>query len=196
MACTDCHNPHGTFAPSWRMGRSPSLVDQALANEETCIGCHSDKRGPFAFEHPPVRVEGCEMCHAPHGSTNSRLLRRPVVFTLCLECSGEHVLALRLASKRLPQTTQRLNAIVEKPPTRAGQRGAAPRFPSLIQDRSQKVKAGRSQMRNIGQNLLKAGCLQVKATTRVDLRQKVRRTLISCSGQGCHQYNRCIFLGT
>ena len=86
MACTDCHNPHGTFAPSWRMGRRPSLVDQALANEETCIGCHSDKRGPFAFEHPPVRVEGCEMCHAPHGSTNSRLLRRPVVFTLCLEC--------------------------------------------------------------------------------------------------------------
>jgi len=64
---------------------------------------------------------------------------------------------------------QRLNAIVENPPTRAGQRGAAP-LPSLIQDRRQKVKAGRSQMRNIGQNLLKAGCLQVKATTRVDLR--------------------------
>ena len=86
MACSDCHNPHGTFAPTWRMGRRPSLVDQALANEETCIGCHTDKRGPFAFEHPPVRVEGCEMCHMPHGSTNSRLLRRPVVFTLCLEC--------------------------------------------------------------------------------------------------------------
>jgi predicted CXXCH cytochrome family protein len=31
-------------------------------------------------------VEGCETCHNPHGSTNSRLLRRPVVFTLCLEC--------------------------------------------------------------------------------------------------------------
>lgn len=86
MVCTDCHNPHGTFAPTWRNGRRPSLVDHALANEEACIGCHSDKRGPFAFEHPPVRVEGCEMCHSPHGSTNSRLLRRPVVFALCLEC--------------------------------------------------------------------------------------------------------------
>ena len=32
------------------------------------------------------RVEGCETCHYPHGSTNARLLRRPVVFTLCLEC--------------------------------------------------------------------------------------------------------------
>jgi predicted CXXCH cytochrome family protein len=33
-----------------------------------------------------VRVEGCETCHNPHGSTNAKLLRRPVVFTLCLEC--------------------------------------------------------------------------------------------------------------
>ncbi len=86
MACSDCHNPHGTFAPTWRMAARPALVDQAMANEEPCLKCHTDKRGPFAFEHPPVRVEGCEMCHSPHGSTNSRLLRRPVVFTLCLEC--------------------------------------------------------------------------------------------------------------
>ena len=86
MACTDCHNPHGTFLPTWRIAARPSLVRQALGNEEACLKCHTDKRGPFAFEHPPVRVEGCEMCHAPHGSDNSRLLRRPVVFTMCLEC--------------------------------------------------------------------------------------------------------------
>ena len=86
MACSDCHNPHGTFPPAWRMAARPGMVDQALANEEACLKCHSDKRGPFAFEHPPVRVEGCEMCHYPHGSSNSRLLRRPVVFTLCIEC--------------------------------------------------------------------------------------------------------------
>jgi len=86
MVCSDCHNPHGTFAPTWRMAARPPLVAQALANEEPCLKCHTDKRGPFAFEHPPVRVEGCEMCHFPHGSTNSRLLRRPVVFTVCLEC--------------------------------------------------------------------------------------------------------------
>ncbi|MBV8812232.1 MAG: hypothetical protein JO033_26485 [Acidobacteriaceae bacterium] len=57
-----------------------------IGNEEACLKCHIDKRGPFTFEHPPVRVEGCEMCHYPHGSSNSRLLRRPVVFTMCLEC--------------------------------------------------------------------------------------------------------------
>ncbi|HEX4772974.1 MAG TPA: DmsE family decaheme c-type cytochrome [Bryobacteraceae bacterium] len=86
MVCSDCHNPHGTFQPTWRSAVRPPMVAQALANEEACLKCHSDKRGPFAFEHPPVRVEGCEMCHSPHGSTNSRLLTRPVVFTLCLEC--------------------------------------------------------------------------------------------------------------
>jgi DmsE family decaheme c-type cytochrome len=86
MQCTDCHNPHGSFAPTWRMSQRPALVEQAQHNEEACLKCHADKRGPFAFEHAPVRVEGCETCHQPHGSTNARLLRRPVVFTLCLEC--------------------------------------------------------------------------------------------------------------
>jgi DmsE family decaheme c-type cytochrome len=86
MQCSDCHNPHGAFAPTWRMGVRPRMVEQALGNEEPCMKCHSDKRGPFAFEHPAVRVDGCESCHTPHGSTNARLLRRPVVFTLCLEC--------------------------------------------------------------------------------------------------------------
>ena len=86
IQCTDCHNPHGAFAATWRMSQRPRMVEQSLGNEEPCLKCHVDKRGPFAFEHPPVRVEGCETCHYPHGSTNTRLLRRPVVFTLCLQC--------------------------------------------------------------------------------------------------------------
>jgi DmsE family decaheme c-type cytochrome len=86
MKCTDCHNPHGTFAPDWRMGQRPRMVKQVLDNEQPCIKCHMDKRGPFVYEHPPVRVEGCDTCHYPHGANNTRLLRRPVVMTLCLEC--------------------------------------------------------------------------------------------------------------
>ena len=86
MQCTDCHNPHGAFAATWRMADRPRMVEQALGNEEPCLKCHMDKRGPFVYEHPPVRIEGCETCHFPHGSTNTRLLRRPVVFTLCLQC--------------------------------------------------------------------------------------------------------------
>jgi DmsE family decaheme c-type cytochrome len=86
MECSDCHNPHGAFAPTWRMGQRPRMVEQALGPEEVCMKCHTDKRGPFVFEHASVRVDGCETCHNPHGSTNAKLLKRPVVFTVCLEC--------------------------------------------------------------------------------------------------------------
>jgi DmsE family decaheme c-type cytochrome len=86
MLCTDCHNPHGATAATWRMADRPHMVDQAEGNEEPCLKCHIDKRGPFVFEHDAVRVDGCETCHSPHGSMNARLLKRPVVFTLCLEC--------------------------------------------------------------------------------------------------------------
>jgi DmsE family decaheme c-type cytochrome len=86
MDCWDCHNPHGTFSPTWRMGSRPPMVEQTAFNDEACMKCHTDKRGPFVYVHPPTVVEGCETCHYPHGSTNGRLLRRPVEFTLCLEC--------------------------------------------------------------------------------------------------------------
>jgi DmsE family decaheme c-type cytochrome len=86
IQCTDCHNPHGTSAATWRGASRPRMVDQAQANEEPCLKCHIDKRGPFVFEHAAVRVDGCETCHNPHGSTNPRLMKRPTVFTMCLEC--------------------------------------------------------------------------------------------------------------
>jgi DmsE family decaheme c-type cytochrome len=86
MDCTDCHNPHGAFAASWRMGSRPHMVDQKEGNEEPCLKCHADKRGPFVYEHASVRVDGCETCHMPHGSSNPKMLKRPTIFTVCLEC--------------------------------------------------------------------------------------------------------------
>jgi len=86
MVCTDCHNPHGAPAPVWRSGARPRMVDAALGNEEPCLKCHTDKRGPFLYEHPPVRIDGCEICHQQHGSMNPRMLKRPAVVTICLEC--------------------------------------------------------------------------------------------------------------
>jgi DmsE family decaheme c-type cytochrome len=85
IQCSDCHNPHGAPVATWGTGQTP-MVSHALGNDIACVGCHSDKRGPFVFEHDPVRVEGCAICHEPHGSTNPRLLARPAAFTLCLEC--------------------------------------------------------------------------------------------------------------
>jgi DmsE family decaheme c-type cytochrome len=86
MQCSDCHNPHGADALNSRMMARPRMLAHGLQNEEPCLKCHIDKRGPFVFEHAAVRVDGCGSCHAPHGSMNSRLLKRPQVFTLCLEC--------------------------------------------------------------------------------------------------------------
>lgn len=78
MSCVDCHNPHGSFLPR--------NVRTVSANEPGCLKCHGDKRGPFVFEHAPVRLEGCEACHEPHGSANPRMLARHEVLNLCLEC--------------------------------------------------------------------------------------------------------------
>jgi DmsE family decaheme c-type cytochrome len=77
MTCTNCHNPHGSATEA--MLRENSIND-------TCYKCHAEKRGPFLFEHAPVR-ENCANCHDPHGSVNEFLLKvsRP---RLCAECHG------------------------------------------------------------------------------------------------------------
>jgi len=78
MSCVDCHNPHGTI--------EPAMTQSFAANEPGCFNCHADKRGPFAFEHAPMRFEGCQACHEVHGSSNARMLTRPEVRLVCLEC--------------------------------------------------------------------------------------------------------------
>jgi DmsE family decaheme c-type cytochrome len=78
VQCSDCHNPHGGFeARQLRATASQDLV---------CFKCHTDKQGPFVFEHEAVKIEGCVACHIPHGTSNPRLLKRAQVNLLCLEC--------------------------------------------------------------------------------------------------------------
>ncbi len=80
MACSSCHNPHGSVGPKL-------LVKNSV--NDTCFTCHAEKRGPFLWEHQPV-TDDCTNCHTPHGSTNTPLLKaRPP--WLCQEChSGDH----------------------------------------------------------------------------------------------------------
>ena len=77
IVCSDCHNPHGSF--------TEALLKKDSIND-TCYTCHAEKRGPFLFEHEPVR-ENCDNCHEPHGTVNefSLKLARP---RLCFECHG------------------------------------------------------------------------------------------------------------
>ncbi|MDO9351503.1 MAG: DmsE family decaheme c-type cytochrome, partial [Deltaproteobacteria bacterium] len=53
IKCNDCHNPHGAF------GKKAVKAD---AVNELCYKCHSEKRGPFMWEHAPVE-ENCLNCH-------------------------------------------------------------------------------------------------------------------------------------
>jgi len=78
IQCSDCHNLHG--------GYLTKQLRSTAAQDQVCFKCHADKAGPFAFEHEPVKTEGCVACHSPHGATNPRLLNRPQVNMLCLEC--------------------------------------------------------------------------------------------------------------
>lgn len=78
MECSSCHNPHG------RTGKDN--IRETRAGEMICLSCHSDKRGPFAFEHGAQVQRDCTTCHEPHGSNNPKQLKRATVFALCSEC--------------------------------------------------------------------------------------------------------------
>jgi DmsE family decaheme c-type cytochrome len=75
VTCTSCHNPHGS--------PNPKQLIQSTTNEN-CLSCHTERRGPFVWEHPPV-MENCANCHEPHGTSNPQLLktRMPRVCDSC-----------------------------------------------------------------------------------------------------------------
>jgi len=78
VKCSDCHDTHGTFGNN----NIKSTADQ----NATCVKCHTETRGPFVFEHAPIKGDGCVSCHTPHGSQNARLLNVPNINQLCNQC--------------------------------------------------------------------------------------------------------------
>jgi DmsE family decaheme c-type cytochrome len=75
MSCSSCHDPHDSTRPK--------MVSAESVNEK-CLSCHTEKRGPFLWEHAPVR-ENCMLCHDPHGSNHEKLLAAKQPF-LCQRC--------------------------------------------------------------------------------------------------------------
>jgi DmsE family decaheme c-type cytochrome len=82
VACSDCHNSHGSAGPK--------LMVRDNVND-TCYQCHMEKRGPFVRTHQPVQ-EDCSICHNPHGTTNPSLLkvRAPFLCQSCHEPTSHH----------------------------------------------------------------------------------------------------------
>lgn len=79
MYCNDCHDPHGN-------ANANNLLE--MTQRETCGRCHTEKTGPFLYEHAD-NMEQCSTCHSPHGSINNNLLKLPVTF-LCKQCHPNH----------------------------------------------------------------------------------------------------------
>ncbi len=78
MSCDDCHNPHGTT--------NENLIS-ASSIPELCYNCHAEKRGPFMWEHVPVR-ENCTICHEPHGTNHQKMVNTKQPF-LCQRCHSD-----------------------------------------------------------------------------------------------------------
>lgn len=82
MSCTDCHDPHK--GPATAGGGTAFL-----AQNEACLKCHENQRGPYVFEHQAMR-EGCTTCHDPHGTVNPKMLTARNA-NLCLKCHFQQV---------------------------------------------------------------------------------------------------------
>ncbi len=75
IRCSSCHAPHGSLNKGMVKADDP---------QQLCYKCHADKRGPAAWEHPPVE-EDCQNCHNVHGSNHARLLNERIP-QLCQNC--------------------------------------------------------------------------------------------------------------
>lgn len=77
--CIDCHDAHGTIN---------DMLLKKMTIKETCAQCHTEKGGPYVYEHAEI-TENCKTCHSPHGSINNNLLTLREPF-LCLQCHPGH----------------------------------------------------------------------------------------------------------
>jgi DmsE family decaheme c-type cytochrome len=75
LDCAVCHDPHDST--------HPKMLTAEYVNDK-CYECHTEKRGPFLWEHAPVR-ENCLNCHDPHGSNHDKLLVSKQPY-LCQRC--------------------------------------------------------------------------------------------------------------
>ena len=81
MSCSSCHNVHG----------SENARQVRNEGKEQCLTCHTDKRGPFMFEHEAGNLDGCTACHAPHGSAGNHMLKMRDARSLCISCHSKEM---------------------------------------------------------------------------------------------------------
>ena len=78
LVCSDCHSVHAS--------KDSKIKQDSIKGK--CVTCHTEKAGPFVYEHDPVAGftgNGCQECHRPHGSNNPQMLNS-VTRGLCAQC--------------------------------------------------------------------------------------------------------------
>ena len=81
LVCSDCHSLHPT--------KEAKVNHNGLKGK--CVTCHTEKAGPFLYEHDPVAGftgNGCVECHRPHGTNNPEMLNS-ITRGLCAQCHTE-----------------------------------------------------------------------------------------------------------
>ncbi len=106
IVCTDCHDAHG--------GDGRKGLKSAAQQDAVCVRCHSEKAGPFAYEHDVVKTEGCTACHLAHGGPNPKLLNRASVNTICQQC---HFPSTNSATGSMPMNVAHNPAAKDQPCT-------------------------------------------------------------------------------
>jgi DmsE family decaheme c-type cytochrome len=104
MTCSDCHNPHGSFNST--LQHPNTMLHRGIGGDIVCVKCHTETAGPFVYEHPPLRTEGCMVCHYSHGSPNPRLLTRNNINQLCLQC---HTASVNFTAPGVPSFHNQAN---------------------------------------------------------------------------------------
>ena len=104
LECGSCHDPHDSTRPK---------MIKADWTNDLCLSCHTEKRGPFLWEHAPVR-ENCLDCHTPHGSNHDKLLVAKQPY-LCQRChlNTRHPGTLYDAARAATVPAQASNRAVE-----------------------------------------------------------------------------------
>ena len=81
LACTDCHDGHGTRRDM--MTRSKSMI---------CYDCHlAVEMWPFQLLNWPTNGQTCFFCHPPHGAHRAETATRMVVGLAVVGCLPCHV---------------------------------------------------------------------------------------------------------
>lgn len=88
ISCLTCHSAHHA--------RSPEMMLARLNVEDTCLGCHTDKRKAlyqrsthlFRTEQRVMKVN-CVSCHDPHGGEGRKMLVAGTTNGLCYQCHAE-----------------------------------------------------------------------------------------------------------